>query len=401
MPRRHAIPYTNSVCPPAIQTATYYFNSTDEVISYHRGAAGFGRYGRYDNPGWIRVEQQLAKLEQAEDALIFPSGMSAITATFLAHCKAGDRILFSGKGYRNVRNLCQDILVKFGIDVVSISTADAEEFTAQIAAAYDARCKLIFLEVPSNPHLYLVDIKKIADFIADETVLVVDSTFATPINMLPLTLGADLVVHSCGKYIGGHDDLLCGSVAGSKLLIDAIRKVRNVTGSICDTASTALLERSLKTLDMRMRALNANGYEIASWLDKHPMVARVYYPGLKSHPHNLLAIKQMRGFGGVVSFEIKADLQSASSFVDRIQTAFMGTNFGGTLPLIEQVAVFTYFKEDHRAREELGISDNLIRLSVGCDDPAILLSDIDSALSQINGSTSASATGKTKRSMAR
>lgn len=387
MPRRNSIPYANSVCPPTIQTATYYFNSTEEVLSYHRGAPGFGRYGRYDNPGWIRVEQQLADIEQAEAALIFPSGMSAITATLMAFCTAGDRLIFSGKGYRNIRNLCQDVFTKFGVDVVSVSTADTRQFAEQLEAEYDSRCKLVFLEVPSNPHLYLVDIRKVAEILEENTILVIDSTFATPINMLPLTLGADLVIHSCGKYIGGHDDLLCGSVAGSRSLIDVIHKIRNVTGAICDTASTSLLERSLKTLDMRMRVLNANGQEIASWLEQHPSVSRVYYPGLNSHPHNFLARSQMRGFGGVVSFEVKGDRDSACRFVDNVASPFMSTNFGGTLPLIEQVAVFTYFKEDQRVRQELGITDNLIRLSVGCGDPAVLMRDIDSALSHMAGTS--------------
>lgn len=384
MPRRNITAYSNSVCPPIYRTATYYFDSTEEIIAYHRGQNKNGRYGRYDNPGWIRVERQLADLEGAEQALIFPSGMSAITNTFLAFCKTGDRVIFSGKGYRNVRNLCQNILCKLGIEAVQISTGNTDEFVAQFANEYDSRCKLIFLETPSNPHLFLIDIQKISKLISKDTILVIDSTFATPVNMRPLLFGARLVVHSCGKYLGGHDDILCGSVAGDKALIEEIRSIRNVTGAICDPASASLLERSLKTLELRMASLNENGHAIASWLEKKTAIARVYYPGLESHPHHLLARKQMLGFGGVISFELAANREATSSFIDKIKGAYMGTNFGGTAALIEQVAIFTYFNETEEQRRELGISDNLIRLSVGCGDSTALMKDLESALSGVD-----------------
>jgi cystathionine gamma-synthase len=386
VPRRNSFPYTNSVCPPTFQTATYYFGSTDEVVSYHCGQNSVGRYGRYDNPGWLRVERELAELECAEQALIFPSGMSAITSTFLAFCKTGDRLLYSGNSYRNVRNLFKNIFANFGVDAVAFSMDNTGHSTPGLVKEYDDRCKLIFLEVPSNPHLFLADIREIANYISKDTVLVVDSTFATPINMRPLLLGGHLVIHSCGKYLGGHDDLVGGAVAGGKDLIEKVRSIRDITGAICDPVNAALLERSLKTLELRMRALNENGHVIASWLEKHPLIARVYYPGLESHPHHLLARKQMLGFGGVVPFELKADRKATSGFIDKIKTAYMATNFGGTSSLIEQVAVFTFFKESELQRQELGIGDSLVRLSVGCGNPALLMQDLDSALSQTSGS---------------
>jgi cystathionine gamma-synthase len=378
MARKRKQYYRNSVANPIYQTATYYFENTEQVINYHLGKSKVGRYARYDNPSWLEVEEKLAHLDKCEEALVFPSGMSAIAATLFTFLSVGENFLFTGKGYRNIRNFSFDILGRFGIEVITLPLANSENFYERFTSLYKSNTKVIFVESPSNPHLFLVDLQKIKERIDETTILIVDSTFSTPINFQPKLFGADLVIHSCGKYIGGHADIMAGSVAGSTQLISKIRKTRNVIGNILDPHAAFLLNRSLSTLEIRMNHLNEKGLILAKFLESHPKVNRVFYTGLDSHPQNDLAKKYLSGHGGVVTFEIKGRKEDVSNFIDNIKLPYMGTHFGSSHSMIEQLSIFTYFNQTEEEKKDLGITDNLVRYSIGLDDSIdAIISDIE------------------------
>ncbi len=373
--------YTNSLVTPIYQTATYRFENTAQVLQYHTGETKLGRYGRYHNPNWLEVEQKLAKLDDCEEALLFPSGMSAIATVLFTFLQQGDRVLFTGKGYRNIRRLCNDYLGKLGVEVIGLDPTYPDEFNASIDQYLNERTKVILVETPSNPHQHLVDIEYINQRIDDTTLLVVDSTFSTPLNFQPAHFGADLVIHSCTKYLAGHADIVAGSVAGSHTLIEQIRSTRNVMGNIVDPNTAYLLNRSLVTLPMRMKHLNAVGMEMAHYLQAHPKVRHVLYNGLPNHPHYQLAQKYLTGYGSVLCFELDTDREGASRFVDSLTIPVIGTNFGSQNSMVEQIAVFNNFS-DSEARD-VGISESMIRLYVGFEEIDCLIADLEQALEQI------------------
>lgn len=375
--------FNNGIVTPINTSATYFFEDTNQVIRYHEGKEKVGRYGRYDNPNWLEAEERLAKLDLCEDALIFPSGMSAISTTLMSLVEKGERIIYTGKGYRNIRNLCNNILTKFGADPISLSPENSEKFMSDFKKYYNDATAIVFLEIPSNPHLHLVDVEKIKSIIKKDTLLIVDSTFSSPINFQPAKWGADLVIHSCGKYIGGHADLMVGSVAGKKELIEKIRNYRNVMGCIVDSHSAYLLSRSLSTLKMRMDYLNQAGLLLANFLENHPKVKKVFYSGLPSYPNRDLAEKYLNGHGGVVTFELNVSKEKTSDFVDSLKIPYMGTNFGSCYSMVEQCSIFTYYNETEKVRADLGISDTLIRYSIGFEKIEDIISDIDEALKKI------------------
>ncbi|MFO0763394.1 MAG: aminotransferase class I/II-fold pyridoxal phosphate-dependent enzyme [Candidatus Gracilibacteria bacterium] len=370
--------FNNSLVTPINQSATYFFRNTQEVIEYHEGSKQYGRYGRYDNQNWIECEEKLARLDNFSDALIFPSGMSAITTTLLALLTKGDHVIVNGKTYRNVRNFCTSSLPKYGIEV---STFELNEtYLENILAVYNENTKVIFVEMPSNPHLYVADISKIRNAIRNDTILIVDSTLITPINYKPKDFGANLVIHSCGKYIGGHSDILVGSVSGEGPYIEIIRNLRNIFGCIVDAHAAFLLARSLETLEIRIQHQNTSGQALAEFLAKHPKIKTVFYPGLPAHPNYHLAASIFSGFGGVMSFEIDGNMEDGKKFIDNLKIPYMGTNFGGTISMVEQCSVFTYYKLAKEERDILGISDTLIRFSVGMENIADIIADIHQAL---------------------
>lgn len=249
---------------------------------------------------------------------------------------------------------------------------------------YQGNVKIIFIEMPSNPHLYLTDIAKIKSEIDPiNTILIVDSTLASPCNFQPQKFGADLTIHSCSKYIGGHGDVLAGSVSGSQQLIEQIRNYRNIMGGVADPHCAFLLNRSLNTLKIRMRHFNETGMKVATYLQEQPKVKQVFYTGLESHPHSSLANKYLTGHGGVISFELDANRELTSKFVDALQIPFMGTNFGSNHTMVEQCSIFTYFNLSDAEKQEIGISDSLVRLSVGYEDSDVLIEDIERAIKKI------------------
>lgn len=382
MARKKQLHYDNSCLTPIFQNVAFFYENTENFLQARDGQIVAGRYGRYDNPLWLEVEEKLADLESYETALVFASGMNAISSTLLAHLQAGDKVIYTQHCYRNVRVLFNDVLPKFGIRSVGLDQADPH-FLANLADACDEQTHVVFLEAPSNPHLYQVDIAEVRQRIGSEVLLIVDSTIATPVNMQPKQFGADLVIHSCTKYIGGHGDIVAGSVAGDADLIGPIRNIRNIMGGILQAQSAHLLNRSLDTLTLRIQHFNQEGLRLAQYLEDHPQIKRVFYTGLPSHPHYQLAQKYLRGHGGLVTFELDADAEQTAQFVDALKLPFMGSNFGSTTTMVEQCAPFSYHRYTQAERNDLNISNSLIRLGLAYEPVDGLIDDINQALEQI------------------
>ncbi len=373
--------FQHPVVPAMAVSSSYYFENSQAVIEYHQGIGRQARYARYDNFGWELLEQQLASLDECEGAVVFPSGMAAVFTTIMALCQQGDHLIYSSKGYRNISTLCKEHLPRYGLltDPISPELDHAEAILAQIAALIEPRTRMVLLEVPSNPHLLLADIRALRALLPANCLLVIDATVATPINLKPVQWGADLVIHSLGKYIGGHTNAMAGSVAGSNEQIARIRALRNVNGSICESANVSRILTGMQTLSLRMQHLNACGLTVANWLEQHPRVKRVFYTGLASHPHAELA-HMLAGHGGLISFELDGDEQQTMRFVDAVDIAFMATGFGGVHAFIEQPRIFSYYKQNQQERNFAGISDSLVRLALGLDSAPDVIASLARAL---------------------
>ncbi|MGQ9908383.1 MAG: trans-sulfuration enzyme family protein [Candidatus Flexifilum sp.] len=373
----------NSLNTPIVQTATYTFRDTQDLIDFmERKTWGDGdereEYGRYGNPTVTAVERKLAALDGGEDAVLFASGMSAITSTLLTILSAGAHIILTDDCYRRTRQFSLTFLKRFGIETTVVPMGDYE---ALEAAIIPKKTRIILSESPTNPYLRIVDLERIGEIGRRHKVLtLIDSTFATPINQRPLEWGIDLVIHSATKYLSGHNDLLAGVVVGRADRIKALRDSRGVLGGIVDPHPAFLLERGIKTLGVRMGQQNANALAVAQFLEAHPAIERVWYPGLPSHPDHAIAAAQMNGFGGVVTFEVRGDLKKTAEFIDRLRIPYIAPSLGGVESLIEQPALMSYYEKTTEERLALGIKDNLVRFAVGIEDTDDLLDDLDQAL---------------------
>ncbi|WP_394821958.1 trans-sulfuration enzyme family protein [Pendulispora albinea] len=376
----------DAVTTPIVCTATYTFSSTDALRDHFEGRVEREEYGRYGNPTVRTAERKLATLDGAEDCVLFSSGMAALTTTLLAMVKSGDHIVLTSDVYRRTRQFVGTFLSKFGVESTLVPAGDVD---ACAAAIVPGKTKLLITESPTNPYLRLADIPRLAALKKSSGArglkLLVDSTFATPINQRPIELGADLVVHSCTKYLGGHNDLLAGSVAGSEALVSALRDTRGVLGGVLDPHAAYLLLRGIKTLALRVERQNQTALRVAQWLEAHPGIERVYYPGLASHPDAAIA-GQMRGHGGVVSFLVRGDLESTSKFIDACSLATIAPSLGGVETLIEQPALMSHYELTTEQRLAIGIRENLVRLSVGLEDADDLIVDFSRALATIASS---------------
>jgi cystathionine gamma-synthase len=370
----------NAVTTPIFQTSTYTFRDSHELIDYMEGHVEREEYGRYGNPTQRVVECKLAALDGGEAALLFSTGMCAITTTLLAMLGRGGHLVLTEEGYRRTRQFCRTLLQRLGIDYTFVETGNY----AALAAAIRPTTRLIFSESPTNPHLRVMDLERLVDIGRQHNVkIAIDSTFATPYNQRPLDFGIDLVFHSATKYLGGHNDLMAGVVVGSRGLVAAIRDMQAMLGGITDPHTSYLLVRGMKTLGIRMRQQNENGMTVARFLEGHPRVRRVYYPGLSSHPDYKVACEQMQGFGGVVSFEIDGDMKMTSAFIDRLHIPYIAPSLGGVETLIEQPALMSYYEMTPEDRAAIGIADELVRLSLGVEDADDLIADLNQALAGI------------------
>lgn len=368
---------------PIIQTSTYTFSDTGEILDFMRRKEAEEpglrcEYGRYSNPTQTAAEGKLASLERAEKALLFGSGMAAITTTLLARLSAGDHLVMVSDCYHRTREFALAFLDRWGIHTSLVPVNDS----IALDDAIQPNTRLIFAETPTNPYLRVIDLEHVVRVARHHGIsTVVDSTFATPVNLRPLELGADLVIHSASKYLGGHNDLLAGVVAGSGLLLAGIEHARGVMGGISNPNDAYLLLRGLKTLDLRVRHQNEAGMCVARFLEHHPAVRRVYYPGLPSHPDYEVARDLMRGFGGVVSFEVEGDFEATGRFIDGLRLPYIGPTLGGVESIVQQpAALFSLHPAERRAA---GLADNLVRYAVGIEDPSDLIADLDQALKRI------------------
>lgn len=375
-PRLHAY---DAVTTPIVCSATYGFAGRQAISDHFEGRSERMEYGRYGNPTVQVAERKLAALEGTQDAVLFPSGMSAITSLMFALLRAGDHVILTADCYRRTRTFVTTTLAKFGVQSSLVAPGD---YAALQAAIVPDRTRLIVAEAPTNPYLRVADIARIAELKRGRPriKLLVDSTLATPVNVRPAALGADLVAHSCTKYLAGHNDVLSGVLCGSSALIGAVREARGELGGFPDPHGAYLLVRGLKTLPLRMRQHNASAGAVARFLDEHPEVERVFYPGLPSDPDHEVARTQLSGFGGMVSFLCRGDLDRTARFVDGCRLLTIGPSMGGVETLIEQPALMSFYELSSEQRRAIGIADNLVRLSVGLEDPADLIADLGQAL---------------------
>ena len=340
----------DSLVTPIILSTAYPFANTDELHRYFRGEHQRGEeYGRYGNPTQEVAEAKLAALDGGAAALLTSTGMSAIVTTLMAMVRPGMHLIITADSYRKTRVFVREFLVKFGIEHTS-----CEPSVDGIAAALKPNTRLIITESPTNPY-----------------------------NLQPLSFGIDLVVHSATKYLGGHNDLMAGVVVGKSDTIQAIREHQGMVGSLASPFTAYMLIRGLKTFAVRMRHQNASGQRIAEFLEAHPKVDRVWYPGLPSHPAHLIAKKVMRGFGSLISFTIKGSLIDASRVVDACEIPYLAPSLGGPESLIEQPALMSYYDKSPEERQALGIRENLIRLSIGLESADDLVADLGQALDRL------------------
>ena len=371
----------NSITDPIVMASTFTFENTDSIISFIENNEERGEYGRYGVPGEQVVEKKLAALEGADEAVLFSSGMAALVGIFNSKLRSGDEIIFFDECYHRSREYCKKHLSRFGIVTRQVKTGDYEA----MEAAINSNTKMLVSESPTNPHLSIVDLERFAAIgIKNGVETMIDATLATPYNVQPIKYGVDYVMHSATKYMGGHNDLLAGVVMSNSEKIEDIRSLRGIMGAVNSPHNCYLLERGLKTFELRMQRHNENGQAIAEFLEGHPRVSRVLYPGLESHPYHKIATETMRGFGGLVTFELAdADWKATAKVVDSTKIARIAPSLGGVESLIEQPLVMSYWNYSPEERVSFGISDNMIRLALGIENVDDLIRDFEQALAQV------------------
>ncbi len=369
-----------AITDPIFCAATYTFPNTQAVIDYVEQKQPREEYGRYGNPSEKVAERKLAALEGGEAALLYSTGMAAVAGFLLAKLQAGDEIVLFDECYHRTREFCTKHLGKFGVVTRQVPACDY----AQMEAAITPKTKILISESPTNPHLSIVDLERFVALGRKHGVeTLIDATLATPYNMRPLQSGVDYVLHSCTKYLGGHNDLLAGAVIGSEAKLEPLRKLRGVLGMVNGPHNVYLLLRGLKTLELRMQRHNDNGLAVAQFLENHPRVEKVYYPGLPSHRDYDVARRTMRGFGGLITFLVKdADWRQTADVIDAVQIPRIGPSLGGVESLIEQPILMSYHDFTIEQRRAIGIPDNMIRISCGIENSEDLIADLAQALKQ-------------------
>jgi len=373
-PRRK---YADSLTTPIIQTSTFTFKDSKDIENFTKKNHDHYEYGRYGNPTVDVAEKRLADLENAEDCVVFTSGMSAITTTILSLVKSGDHIVITDDSYKKTLEFCKLYLKQFAIECTIVPFGNYEKLEKSIKK----NTRFIFSESPTNPYLNIFDLEKIKKIADKHNVLtLIDSTFSTPVNQRPIEFGMDLVLQSATKYLAGHNDILAGAVLGRSELVEDIRNLHKSMGGVVDPHCCYMLLRGLKTFPLRVKKQNQTALEIAEFLEAHSGIKRVYYPFLKSHPHYEVAKAQMKAGGGVVSFDIKGNITSAKRFMDALQLCYIGPSLGGVETLITHPALVSYYDYTKKERYELGITDTLFRLAVGIEDAGDIIKDLKRGL---------------------
>jgi cystathionine beta-lyase/cystathionine gamma-synthase len=368
---------SGSVVGSIVQTATFRVSSIEEQREVRLGEEFYTRYG---NPTLAEVENVIADLESTEGALVFASGMAAITSCIFTAVRSGDHIVAQQAVYGSTYDFLAHWLPRFGIETTFVEATDPEQF----ARAIRPQTKMIYMESPTNPTLKIVDISAIVEYARRHNILtLVDSTFASPINQQPRKFGVDVVIHSATKFLGGHSDIICGAVAADRNFLSRLREARIVFGRVLDPHAAWLLRRGLKTLSVRVARQNENALGLAGFLEKHPRIRSVHYPFLRSHPQHALARKQMKGGGGVFSFEIEGTVRITQAFVESLKLFALAPSLGGVESLVTVPALTSHAMLSPSERKLLGITEQLIRVSVGIEHIDDLTADLQEALSRI------------------
>ena len=370
-------PSTGAIMTPVYQTSTFVQSSPGQFIENYD-------YSRSANPTRTALEENLASLEGGKHGICFASG-SASLAACIHLLSAGDHVLLCDDVYGGTFRMFNNVFGQLGIDFTRVDMTNAEV----TRAAFTDRTKLVWVETPTNPMLKIIDIQMVAALAKEKGALtVVDNTFATPYLQSPLKFGADIVSHSCTKYIGGHSDLISGAlIVNDEDLAARLHYIQNAVGAVPAPWDCFLLLRSTKTLHVRMERHCANASRVAHFLADHPAIERVIYPGLSTHPQHEVARQQMRDFGGMITMTLKGGLSESRKFLESRQIFSLAESLGGVESLVEHPAIMTHASVDADARQELGISDGLVRLSVGIEDADDLLGDLDQALEAVGKST--------------
>jgi cystathionine gamma-synthase len=355
----------------------------DDIDTWHAVALGQKEghiYSRNTNPTVRAFEDKVKALEGAEAATSFSSGMAAISACLFSLLRPGDRVVSIKDSYGGTNKLFTEFLPPFGIEVRLCDTTDFSALESVVAEG----CKVLYLESPTNPTVKIVDIERLARAAHSVgAVVVVDNTFATPINQTPLCLGADLVLHSASKFLGGHADALGGVVCGSASLVHALYHYREINGAALSPGDAYNLLRGMKTLALRIERQNQSALEIARWLSRHPAVEQVNYPGLETHPHHAVAVRQMRGFGGVLSFTVSGGLDAIKLFLPKLKFAHRAANLGCVETVVGPPLTTSHVECTAQERAAAGIPEGLVRYSTGIEDVEDLIADLDQALATL------------------
>jgi len=371
----------NTTQVPVVHSVSFGYKNVDEWLQVALGKKAGHIYGRNTNPTVQVFEEKVRQLEGAEAATSAATGMGIISSTLFTLLSPGDRVVSVKDTYGGTNKIFIEFLPRFQIDVVLCDTIDHEKIEAEVAKG----CRVLYLESPTNPTVKVVDIARLAEAGHQAgAIVIVDNTFATPINQNPLDLGADLVLHSATKFLGGHADALGGVICGAKELVDQIYHFREINGATLHPMAAYLLLRGMKTLHLRIRQQNESALEIARFLASHPRVECVFYPGLESHAGHEVARRQMRGFGGVLSFELKENtFEAVRRFLPRLRYAHAAANLGAVETIAGPPATTSHVECTAEERAAMGIPESLIRYSVGIEDTEDLKADLTQALSAI------------------
>jgi methionine-gamma-lyase len=368
---------TRGVTAPIWQTTTYAYESPEEFAAVAGQVNPSEFYTRFGNPTHAQVAAVVARLEGGEAALVTSTGMGAIFAVMMSNLKMGDHVIAQKNHYAGAGTILREWLPRFGIEVTEVDQTNIEEF----AAAVRQNTKLIYVETPSNPLMRLTDLQEVARIGRKHKITtVVDGTFATPINQQPLAFGIDAVVHSGTKYFGGHHDLMAGVIVGTKQFIEQVWHFTLIGGSILSPFDGWLLLRGLRTLGLRVERHNSSALAVARFLESHPKIERVYYPGLESHPQHELARVQMRGFTGMLAVEVCGGFKAAQSFCKRLKIAVYAGSLGGVDTLVVHPAAMWSHELSEEQRLATGVSESLVRISVGLEGEQDLIGDFAQAL---------------------
>ncbi|MBP3950663.1 cystathionine gamma-synthase family protein [Bacillus suaedae] len=366
---------------PVVHSVAYTYDDVDHWYDVAIGKKKGHIYGRNTNPTVQAFEDKVKSLEYAEAATSFSTGMAAISNALLTILKPGDRVVSIKDTYGGTNKIFSEFLPRLQIEVVLVETGNHEQMETEIAKG----CKLVYLETPTNPTVKITDIKRICKAARAVNALVfVDNTFATPINQNPLALGVDLVIHSATKFLGGHADALGGVVCGSKSLVDKVYHYREINGATLDPMAAYLLLRGMKTLDLRVQKQQQNALAVANYLSTHEKIDQVYYPGLVTHPSHDIAKKQMSGFGGMLSFSLKGEMEAVRQFLPKLKLAHRAANLGAVETTVGPARTTSHVENTAEERAALGIPEGLIRYSAGIEEIHDLLFDLEQALAEID-----------------